>query len=72
MSKDHMTTRVLEFVKNKDEVTSAEIAAFIVELARQDFGLDEATYSGAVLGKSVVWRGATSYAKDIIQAPTCR
>jgi hypothetical protein len=69
VSKDGVTSRVLEFVKNKDEITAAEIAAFVVELTRQDLGLDPATYDSATLGKSVVWRGATSYAKDIIKRP---
>lgn len=67
--KDGVTSKVLEFVKNKDEITAAEIAAFIVELTRQDFGLDEDAYNEADLGKIVVWRGATSYAKDIIKRP---
>lgn len=69
MTKDGITNRVLEFVKNKDEVTAVEIAAFIQTLTLEDLGLERAAYDKATLGKSVVWRGATSYAKDIIKRP---
>ena len=69
MSKDGVTSRVLEFVRHKEEITAQEIAAFIIELAREDLGVESEHYQQAALGKSVLWRGATSYAKDIIKRP---
>jgi hypothetical protein len=69
MSTDGITKRVLEFVKQKNEITAPEIAAFIIKLAREDLGLDADSYNAAGIGKSVLWRGATSYAKDIIKRP---
>jgi hypothetical protein len=65
-----ITKRVLEFVQNKEEITASEIAAFIMELAREDLAIDEDEhYKKAVLGKSVLWRGASSFARDIIKRP---
>lgn len=65
-----ITKRVLEFVQNKEEITAPEIAAFIMALAREDLGIDEDEhYKKAALGKSVLWRGATSFARDTIKRP---
>ncbi len=69
MKPDTITSKVLEFVATKDEVTAPEIAAFLLDLVRKDLDVDEETYAQATFAKPVIWRGASSYAKDIIKRP---
>ena len=67
---DGVTRLISQFVEMKEEVNAAEVAAFLITQARADWSLsDDETYKASEVGPTLLWRGATSYARDIIKRP---
>jgi hypothetical protein len=56
-----------EFVRGKDEVTAAEIAAFLIDVGRQEWDVDDEMYEASTVARSLLWRGATSHARDVMK-----
>lgn len=58
---------IAELTATKERTTAPEIAAILVDYAREELGVEPGAYDQASVAKPIMWRGATQYARDAIK-----
>lgn len=58
-----------DFSRRKERLRSSEVAACIVEFVLAQLAVDRPTYESADESRQVVWRGAVTWAKDLLKRP---